>query len=132
MSTEFAATFLINHLLLNKLPSYGITDRKLVWFTDYLFLRKQSAEVNGALSNAYPVYTGVPQGSILDPLLFLLHMNDIGGCLNIPRSSPMRTNNELFQLRVRSVNNGTESVRFKGPQLWQTLPETIRNSQSLC
>ena len=109
MSTEFAVTFLtdyirkkadsgnltgvlyidlskafdtISHsLLLNKLPSYGITDRELGWFTDYLFLRKQSVEVNGTLSNAYPVYTGVPQGSILGPLLFLLHMNDIGRCL---------------------------------------------------
>ena len=44
----------------------------------------------------------------------------------------LRNNNEFFQLRVRSVNNGTESVRFKGPQLWQMLPRTIRNSQSLC
>ena len=42
------------------------------------------------------------------------------------------TNNEFVQPRVRSVNNGTESVRFKGPQLWQTLPPTIRNSESLC
>ena len=40
--------------------------------------------------------------------------------------------NELFQPRVRSVNDGTESVRFKGPQLWKMLPPTIRNSQSLC
>jgi hypothetical protein len=44
----------------------------------------------------------------------------------------LRNNNEFVQPRVRSVNNGTESVRFKGPQLWQTLPPTIRNSESLC
>ena len=44
----------------------------------------------------------------------------------------LRNNNEFFQSRVRSVNNGTESVRFKGPRLWQMLPPTIRNSQSLC
>ena len=44
----------------------------------------------------------------------------------------LRNNNDFFQPRVRSVNNGTESVRFKGPQLWQMLPPTIRNSQSLC
>ena len=43
-----------------------------------------------------------------------------------------RNNNEFIQPRVRSVNNGSESVRFKGPQLWQTLPLTIRNSESLC
>ena len=44
----------------------------------------------------------------------------------------LRNNSDFFQPRVRSVNNGTESVRFKGPQLWQMLPPTIRNSQSLC
>ena len=43
----------------------------------------------------------------------------------------LRNNNEFIQPRVRSVNNGSESVRFKGPQLWQTLPPTIRNSESL-
>ena len=40
--------------------------------------------------------------------------------------------NEFFQPRVRSVNNRTESVRFKGPQLLQMLPPTVQNSQSLC
>ena len=44
----------------------------------------------------------------------------------------LRNNNEFTQTRVRSVSNGTESVRFKGPQLWQALPPTIRNSDTLC
>ena len=43
----------------------------------------------------------------------------------------LRSNNEFTQPRVRSVCNGTESVRFKGPQLWQTLPPIIRNSENL-
>ena len=41
------------------------------------------------------------------------------------------TNDEFIQPRVRSVNNSSESVRIKGPQLWQTLPPTISNSESL-
>ena len=48
------------------------------------------------------------------------------------RSRTLRNINEFIQPRVRSVSNGTESVRFKGPRLWQTLPPTIRNSESLC
>ena len=44
----------------------------------------------------------------------------------------LSNNNEFFQPRMRSVKNGTESVRFKGPQSWQMLPPTMRNSQSLC
>ena len=42
----------------------------------------------------------------------------------------LRSNKEFVQPRVRSVRNGTESVRFKGPQLWQIFPQTIRNSES--
>ena len=40
--------------------------------------------------------------------------------------------NEFIQPRVRSISNGTKSVRFKGLQLWQTLPPTLRNSETLC
>ena len=43
----------------------------------------------------------------------------------------LRINNEFVQPRVRSVRNGTESVRCKGPQLWHLLPRTIRNSESI-
>ena len=44
----------------------------------------------------------------------------------------LRNNNEFAQPRMKSVGNGTESIQFKGPQLWQMLPPTIRNSESLC
>ena len=50
-------------------------------------------------------------------------------CENTTRYN-LRNNNEFIQPRVRSVNNGSESVRFKGPQLWQTLP-TIRDLISI-
>ena len=43
----------------------------------------------------------------------------------------LRNNNEFVQPRVRSVGNGRESVRFRYPQLWQILPQTMRNSGSL-
>ena len=42
----------------------------------------------------------------------------------------LRNNKEFIPARVRSVNNGSESARFKGPQLWQTLLSAMRNSES--
>ena len=48
---------------------------ELQWFTDILFLRKQIFQFNGVLSEPKPVYTGVPQGSILRPLLFVVIFN---------------------------------------------------------
>ena len=68
----------ISHsVLLSKLSRYGVNDMELQWFTDYLFLRKQIVQFNGVLSDPNPINTGVPQGSILGPLLFLIFFNDV-------------------------------------------------------
>ena len=68
----------VNHsILLNKLEYYGIRGIVHKWFTSYLFDRHQYTSVNNTLSTVLPVSTGVPQGSILGPLLFLVYMNDI-------------------------------------------------------
>ena len=50
---------------------------ELQWLTDYLFLCKQIVHFNGVLSELNPINTGVPQGSILRPLLFLIFFNDV-------------------------------------------------------
>ena len=69
---------LVNHdLLLVKLKHYGIRGAPLQWISDYLCDRTQKCKVNGTLSNAQPISAGVPQGSIIGPILFILFINDI-------------------------------------------------------
>ena len=58
--------------LLSKLKRYGITGKLHTWITDYLTNRKQRVAIDGANSEYISLKSGVPQGSILGPLLFLL------------------------------------------------------------
>lgn len=63
--------------LLSKLENYGIKGELLLWIESYLSSRKQKVFVSGVLSNEKNINAGVPQGSVLGPLLFLIYINDI-------------------------------------------------------
>ena len=71
-----------HQILLRKLELFGIKGQALSFLNSYLSNRSQQCQINGFLSSAKTIRCGVPQGSILGPLFFLLYINDLPQCLS--------------------------------------------------
>jgi hypothetical protein len=89
--------------LLNKLHFYGVRGRTNAWIEAFLSDRTQKVSYNGTHSSPIDVTSGVPQGSVLGPLLFLLFINDIADNIE----SPMRlfADDSVIYREIRSVDD---------------------------
>ena len=79
---DFSKAFdTVNHkILLSNLYHYGVRGIPHDWFENYLYDRTQFVKIGSSQSNAETITCGIPQGSTLGPLLFLLYVTDLPYC----------------------------------------------------
>lgn len=102
----------VNHkILLDKLYNYGIRGKAYSLISSYLCGRKQRVKINGIMSDFGEVRTGVPQGTILGPLFFILYINDL--LINLPEDiiisyaddTAVISTDKNWQLVASNMNN---------------------------
>lgn len=93
-----------HELLLNKIAFNGIRGNLLRWFHSYITNRSQKVVINGYHSNFTQVTSGVPQGSILGPLLFNIYINDIGKCFQYTKHLMYADDLKIYK-SIASIND---------------------------
>ena len=94
-------------LLLTKLHRHGISGTALRWFASYLSNRQQRVVIEGAFSDWLPVTSGVPQGSILGPLLFLVFANEMPSYVQHGSSLALFADDSKLYRPIDSVSSPT-------------------------
>ena len=100
-----------HNILLHKLSHYGIRDIANCWFSSYLSNRKQIVTINGFDSKTQTFQCGVPQGSVLDLLLFLIYVNDLHNAIKFSQSFHFA--DHAYRLNIhRSLNKDLKELSF--------------------
>ena len=106
---------------IRKMQVYGIKDIEVEWFRSYLKNRQQYCSLNGNKSSSRPVTCGIPQGSCLGPLLFILYLNDFETCLKFSKASLYADDRE-----VSLTSNETGDLIQNFQSELENIPEWMR------
>ena len=105
-----------HHILLSKIELCGIKGTSLKWFESYLSGRNQICSVNSRISSVKQLKCGVPQGSNLGPILFLLYINDLPNCLETTKANLFADDTNLscngfspYEIEIK-LNSDIENV----------------------
>ena len=124
----------INHkILLNKMERYGIRGTPLKWFRSYVSDRKQYTFIDNHKSDLCNISVGVPQGSVLGPLLFLMFINDLQFISDVLYSIIFADDTSLFISGndVAEVNN-VLNVEMKNVTKWFSANRLAVNIDKTC
>ena len=125
---DFARAFdsLSFRKLITKLKHFGIGYELLRWISEFIIGRRQQVKIDNTLSSAVPVLSGVPQGSVLGPCLFLIYINDITyaakeNCKVRLFADDVKVYTDDFKGNFRNLSNTlTEISRWSSA--WQLFP----------
>ena len=104
--------------LLFKLGCFGISGTLLDWFGDYLHDRKQRVVVEGVSSSVHDVISGVPQGSVIGPLLFLLCVNDLPNVAINSKVALFADDSKCFRVVHSPADNDPLQLDLDSMCLW--------------